>query len=195
MKRYLGSLATALFFGASILGMGATARAQYPPPASQQPMEIPAETARPFQGNMPSQRTSLQAQSNQSTRPVWRRFTPPSGQVQPYGGGRNSRGYAVGQARPSLSQPAESPRQFQNYPRGRSSNSGYRRPPLNLQQPIVTPRRGSYSYPAPSYPAPRSVPSGGGYRGGYSGGGSRGGNFRGGSSSSGGRGSSGHGRR
>src|ERR1017187_5517046 len=43
MKRYIGSLATVLFFGASILGMGGTARAQQAPPDSQQPMEIPAQ--------------------------------------------------------------------------------------------------------------------------------------------------------
>src|ERR1019366_3587541 len=39
----IGSLATVLFFGASILGMGGTARAQQAPPDSQQPMEIPAQ--------------------------------------------------------------------------------------------------------------------------------------------------------
>ena len=43
MNRHIGSLATVLFFGASILGMGATARAQQAPPDSQQPMEIPAQ--------------------------------------------------------------------------------------------------------------------------------------------------------
>src|ERR1039458_6434360 len=43
MKRYIGSLATVLFFGASILGIGKTARAQQAPPDSQQPMEIPAQ--------------------------------------------------------------------------------------------------------------------------------------------------------
>lgn len=134
----------------------------------------PAQTARPFQGNTPGQRTftppsSHQAPSNQSTRPGWRTFTPPSGQSQPYGGGRNSGGYGGGQSRPSFSQPAQSPRQFQNYSRGSSGNSGYSRPPLNMQQPIVIPRQGSYSSPSP-----RSVPSGGGYSGGSPGGGSRG---------------------
>src|ERR1019366_7965233 len=43
MKRYIGSLATVLFFGVSILGMGETARAQQEPRDSQQPMEIPAQ--------------------------------------------------------------------------------------------------------------------------------------------------------
>jgi hypothetical protein len=42
MKNYLGSLATMLMTGALALGMGAGARAQQAPPASQQPMEIPA---------------------------------------------------------------------------------------------------------------------------------------------------------
>ena len=50
MKRYLGSLATVLLFGTFFLGMGATARAQQPPPASQQPMEIPAQYPPPPQG-------------------------------------------------------------------------------------------------------------------------------------------------
>ncbi len=43
MKNYLGSLGTILLTGALILGMGAGAGAQQAPPASQQPMEIPAQ--------------------------------------------------------------------------------------------------------------------------------------------------------
>ena len=43
MKNYLGSLGTVLLTGALILGMGAAAGAQQAPPASQQPMEIPAQ--------------------------------------------------------------------------------------------------------------------------------------------------------
>jgi hypothetical protein len=50
MKNYLGSLGTALLGGALILGMGAWARAQGPPPASQQPMEIPAQYPPQSQG-------------------------------------------------------------------------------------------------------------------------------------------------
>src|SRR5258708_38294410 len=43
MKNYLRSLATILMTGALALGMGAGASAQQAPPASQQPMEIPAQ--------------------------------------------------------------------------------------------------------------------------------------------------------
>jgi len=42
MKSYLGSLGAGLLAGALFLGMGAGAGAQQAPPASQQPMEIPA---------------------------------------------------------------------------------------------------------------------------------------------------------
>src|SRR5580692_8303451 len=43
MKNYLGSLGTVLLTGTLFLGMGAVAGAQQVPPASQQPMEIPAQ--------------------------------------------------------------------------------------------------------------------------------------------------------
>ena len=43
MKNYLGSLGTVLLTGTLFLGMGAGAGAQQAPPASQQPMEIPAQ--------------------------------------------------------------------------------------------------------------------------------------------------------
>ena len=43
MKRYLEGLGKVLLSGALILGMGAGAGAQQAPPASQQPMEIPAQ--------------------------------------------------------------------------------------------------------------------------------------------------------
>jgi len=43
MKTYLGNLTTILMTGALFLGMGAGAGAQQGPPASQQPMEIPAQ--------------------------------------------------------------------------------------------------------------------------------------------------------
>jgi hypothetical protein len=153
-----------------------------------------AQSGRPYQGNSQGQRTftapsSPQAPSNQSIRPGWRTFNPSSGQSQPYAGGRNSGGQSVGESRPSSSQSAESPRQFQNYSRGSSGNRGYTRPPLNMQQPIVTPRQGSNSAQSP-----RSVPNGGSYRGGPSGGGNRGGSpgggYRGGPSGGGNRGGS-----
>ena len=44
MKRYFASLRAVLLTGALFLGMGATLGAQQAPPASQQPMEIPAQS-------------------------------------------------------------------------------------------------------------------------------------------------------
>lgn len=144
----------------------------------------PASTqmARPSQQNGQGQRgftppSSQQAPSSQSARPGWRTFTPPSRESQPNNGGRTFAGQGGGQSRPNSPQSYESPRQSQNYSRGGSGSYGYSRPPLNMQQPVVTPRGGgSYSYP-------RSAPSGGG---GYSGRGSSGGGYRGGGGSNGG---------
>src|ERR1039458_10304036 len=63
MKRYIGSLATVLFFGASILGMGETARAQQQqaPPDSQQPMEIPPQYPTRYPAQYPPQYPPQQA--------------------------------------------------------------------------------------------------------------------------------------
>ena len=47
MKSYLGSLGAVLLTGTLFLGMGAEAGAQQAPPASQQPMEIPAQAQYP----------------------------------------------------------------------------------------------------------------------------------------------------
>jgi translation initiation factor IF-2 len=148
-------------------------------------------SARPSQGNTQSQRgfappPSQQAPSTQSTRPDWRTFTPPSHQSQPETGGRNFSVQGGEQRRPNYSQPAEPPRQYQNNSRGSTGSYGYSRPPINMQQPVVTPRGGG------NYSSPRSEPSGGGgyggrpsgggYSGGSSGGGNRGGNSSGGGS-------------
>jgi hypothetical protein len=175
-------------------------------PASEQ-------ASRPSQGNPQSPRgfvppsPAQQAPASPSTRPGWRPFSPPSRPSQSEAGARNNGGQGGSQARPSFSPPAESPRQYQNNSRGNSGNNGYgySRPPINMQQPVVTPRGGG------SNSAPHSAPSGGSYggrpsggggyqggspgggnRGGSSGGGSRGGSSGGGSQSSGGRSSSGH---
>ena len=109
----------------------------------------------------------------------WRTYTPPSRPAQ------------------SVQTPGQSPA----YSRGSSGSYGYSRPTLNMQQPIVTPRR-TYSPPSnvPSNGgyrgAPSGVPSNGGYRGVPSGVPSRGAPSGGGSRApSGGRSPSGHGRR
>jgi uncharacterized protein DUF6600/FecR-like protein len=143
----------------------------------------PAQMARPSQGSNQGQRTftpPTQRQDNSTPNGRegnWRTFTPPSHPAQPETGGRNFGGQSGGQSRPSYSQPAEPPRQIQNNSRGNSGSYGYSRPPLNMQQPVVTPRGGG------SYSPPRSAPSGGG---GYSGGGPSNGGYRGGSPGGGG---------
>src|SRR5579862_3258715 len=133
---------------------------------------------------------SRQAESRGS----WQHYTPPAGQAQAYGRGQ-SQAYGRGYEQ-------------SNGSRGAYSNS---RPPLNMRQPIVTPRssesRGEY-YGGRSYSAPRGAYSGGGYsarpsysapRGGNSGGGGGyrggggGGSYRGGGGESHGGGSHGGG--
>jgi len=64
MKNYLGSLGTVLLAGAVILGMGAGAGAQQAPPASQQPMEIPAQYPPQPQGGPAQQGQPQQAPQN-----------------------------------------------------------------------------------------------------------------------------------
>ena len=157
---------------------------------------VPGQTGRVPQQNSQSRQRGFtppaSQQQQQSSRPAWRQFSPPSNSSPSQSnGGRTYEAPAARQSRPSSSQPAESPRQYQNYSRGNSGNSGYNRPTINMQQPVVTPREGrSYSPPPSVRSAPSGGNGGGGYRGGSSGGGSRGG-----SSSGGGRSSSGHGRR
>jgi FecR protein len=64
MKNYLGSLGTVLLTGALVLGMGAGAGAQQAPPASQQPMEIPAPYPPQPQGGPQPQGPPQQAPQN-----------------------------------------------------------------------------------------------------------------------------------
>ena len=152
------------------------------------------------------------ASGQTSARPGWRTFSSPSTQPRSVMGGRTFEPQSGPQSRNIPSQPAEAPRQYQNYSRGSYGSSGYSappqptqaprqyqnysrgsygsngysRPPLNMQQPVVTPRGRSYS--APPVRSEPSAP-----RGGYSGGSSRGGySSRGSSTSSGGGRSSGH---
>lgn len=163
----------------------------------------------------------------------WHSFTPPArGSVNRSDGAfGNSRGSFSAPNR-NESQPGSSrgyaPQQRQFDSPNSASRGGYGgssnsyRPPLNMRQPIVTPRggnngynnpyngsrggnssgyaapRGNYNAPRPSYSAPRpsySAPQGGGYRG-PSGGGSHGGGgggYHGGGGSRGGGGSHGGG--
>jgi FecR protein len=162
-------------------------------------------------GNQPHQNiqsqprvNSSQATQQQSSRPGWRTFTPPSGQSQPTTGGRTYGSQPGEQSRPNSNQGAPSPQQYRNNSQGQYNSRessgvyGYGRPTLSMQQPIVRPR-GETNSPGPAMrSAPSGGNSGGGYRsapsGGYRGG-SSGGGSRGGSSSSGGghSSSSGHG--
>src|SRR5579864_6107660 len=64
MKSYLGSLGTVLLTGTLALGMGAGAGAQQGPPASQQPMEIPAQYPPQPQGGPQPQGQPQQAPQN-----------------------------------------------------------------------------------------------------------------------------------
>ena len=64
MRSYLGNLGTVLLSGALFLGMGAGAGAQQGPPASQQPMEIPAQYPPQSQGGPPPQGGPQQAPQN-----------------------------------------------------------------------------------------------------------------------------------
>jgi len=66
MKSYLESLGTVLLTGMFFLGMGARAGAQQGPPASQQPMEIPAQYPPQQQGGAQPQGGPEQAQQNDS---------------------------------------------------------------------------------------------------------------------------------
>ena len=102
-------------------------------------------------------RQSLQA-GQAENRGGWQRFTPPSRNTQPQESGR-------GFAQPNQSQRSFNPPSSAS--RGSYPNS-YSRPPLNMRQPIVTPRGGgSYGTPRGGYSAPRgggySAPRGGGY--------------------------------
>lgn len=136
----------------------------FTPPQSQSArgMRQPSQTNRSFtpvnRGNQrsftpPSSRTYQPAANNGRS---WNTFTPPSRNVQP------SRGYSA---------PNTSSRSLQNnYSRGTASNNY--RPPLNLRQPVMSPRN-NYSAPrgnfgGNNYRPPSSnsyhAPSGGGYR-------------------------------
>jgi hypothetical protein len=195
----------------------------YAPPAAQQqtPSNQPSESSRPGWRtfNSPARTTQPSEPANSGNRNFERQGNAPQSRPSyspppepSNGGGRNfGRQEVVPQSRPNNPQPAESPRQFQPSSRANSGNSGNygnSRPPLEMRQPIVTPRGGGNYESRPSggsYSAPRSMPSGeyrggqsggggnsgGGSRGGNSGGENSGGRSSGGSNSSGGHESSG----
>jgi Family of unknown function (DUF6600)/FecR protein len=160
--------------------------------------------AAPSQGSV-ANRGAGHGSSQATGRAGWHTFTPPqSGTMS-----RSNRGFASGSAsnNRAFSSPRaqaggnqngwnhftpQSPGRGSSSPRG---NGSYSRPPLNMRQPIVTPRggssshgrspyggsqdryaspRGSYSSPRGGYSAPRGS-YGGGSNGGYRGGGSDGG--------------------
>jgi len=93
--------------------------------------------------------------SIQSSRPGWHTFTPPQGGVnnRSYSGNEYSRS---NEGNSGFRSSASTPRS------GSSSspyNNSYSRPPLNMRQPIVTPRGGSGGYsnaPRGSYAQPRA---------------------------------------
>jgi hypothetical protein len=137
------------------------------------------QPSRQSSGNTPGPRGFTPPPSQQQAPPNRsdsRPFTPPNRSAQPDSGGRNFGWSGGGQSRPNYSQPSEPPRQYQNNSRGNSGGPGYSRPPLNMQQPVVTPRGGGPSS------SPRSAPSGGGYSGGGNRGGPQGGGYSGGGS-------------
>ena len=174
-----------------------------------------ANGSRGFEGNTANR-------GNASGTQGWHSFTPPQGSsVNRSGQGFNNgndrgtgsfspaeRGGAQPQSSARAYSPNASQREFSSpntssrgsY--GGSSNS-YNRPPLNMRQPIVTPRGGynessrgynggsSGGQPRGSYSAPRSysAPQGGG---GYRGGGGSGGSYHGGGGGGGSRGGSSH---
>ena len=70
MKRYLGGLATVLLFGASILGLSATAYAQYPKnPQQQDPQQQPEEIPAQYPPQQPQQGTPPQGGPQQGMPP------------------------------------------------------------------------------------------------------------------------------
>jgi FecR protein len=90
--------------------------------------------------------------STQSSRPGWHTFNAPNRSSE--GFGANERSSSSGYNRPSSGYrpPASAPRSGYS-----NSYPSYSRPPLNMRQPVVTPRGGPrYWSSRPSYNAPRS---------------------------------------
>jgi hypothetical protein len=128
--------------------------------------------------------------SVEATRPGWHSFTPPSGANHPSQGfGANERSMPnTYSSRPTFSLPQRQPQSGRynggwaasnayrppaSAPRSGYSNSypSYSRPPLNMRQPVVTPRGGSGTRPSYSPPHGGGGSSGGGHpSGGHSGG-------------------------
>lgn len=123
---------------------GQTSRTAQQPASNNRP----PQTARPSPDNNPTQRpfTPPSPHPSESTpagrQDGWQRFTPPSRQTQPESGSLGSGGQNGRQSfpsRPAPSRSSEPQRQWQP-PASRGSSQTVNRPPLNLRQPIVTPR-------------------------------------------------------
>jgi len=158
-------------------------------------------------GSAPRSGNSSGSTSARGSSGGWQRFTP----MPPRSSSESTRGESAGRPstggaenRGSYGSPRSSGPEGRAYGSEGRGYGGYSRPPLNMRQPIVTPRsyggnRGGYSgHPAPSYGGGRSAPSGGSPHGGggspHGGGSSHGGGSHGGGSSHGGGGGGRHGR-
>lgn len=158
--------------------------------------------------NRPNQSSSgATPRSQPGNQGSWQHFTPPARQSQ-----SQPQAFNRGSAQPGPSSQRAFRPPNEAWPGNSSNPNSSYRPPLNMRQPVVTPRGGSYGYGAPQgsysqprggYSAPRggnSAPRGGGYSaprgggGGYRGGGGGnggGGSYRGGGGGGGSRGGGG----
>jgi hypothetical protein len=110
-------------------------------------------TPRTFSNNVPRPGNSIpsNAPSNGSSNDGWRRFTPQSGGVVDRGNTNGGGMYGGRGSQPDF-QRGQMTRTDLGAGRSMQSPAGYARPPLEMRQPIVTPRssEGRGSAPAPS---------------------------------------------
>ncbi len=168
-------------------GSGGMARPATSDSSGWQKFSSPTPMQHPGGMNRPTERTSPGTMSNvprpgYSPRPEtstnggdWRHFTPQSG-GSPYrlnnGGSMNGERGADSPARYQMSSPQME--SVGGRGMGQPASRGYSRPPLEMRQPIVTPRGGEGGGPRMSAPS-HGGGGGGGNRGGSGGGGSHGG--------------------
>jgi hypothetical protein len=183
--------------GSSASTVGGQSAPPQPGAANRARTNIPLDSARGWHsfrspqhsGNVntpaPAARTPVNNNFNE------RRFTPPASRPAPSVPSNNQGGWqhftpSTRQSGPVPSRSTESQRSWQPPASRGNYSQSYNRPPLNMRQPIVTPRTSNSS----GYAAPRgggySAPSGG-YQGGGGGGSYRGGggSYRGGAPSGG----------